>query len=74
MTNIMKPNFNKMSKTQLRAYVLTHKDDKEAFNLLVDRFKADSAKQVRHPFPKSLEDVVRVQKLVHEHIKNLEEL
>ena len=69
----MKPDFHKMSKTQLRAYVLTHKDDKEAFHLLVDRFKADSANQVRHPLPKSLEDVARVQELVQEQIRNLEE-
>ena len=69
----MKPDFDTMSKAELRAYVLAHRDDQEAFYQLVDRFKADSKDQVRHPFPKSLKDVAKVQELIQEHIKKLEE-
>lgn len=69
----MKPDFDTMSKAELRAYVLAHRDDQEAFYKLVDRFKADSKDQVRHPFPKSLEDVAKVKELIQEHIKKLEE-
>ena len=69
----MKPDFETMSKTELRAYVLGHRNDREAFFKLVDRFKADSKDQVIHPFPKSLEEVATVHKLVEEKIKKLEE-
>jgi hypothetical protein len=33
----MKPNFLAMSKAQLRAYVLEHREDKEAFQALADK-------------------------------------
>ena len=69
----MKPDFDTMSKTELRAYVLAHRNDQEAFFKLVDRFKADSQNQVIHPFPKSLEEVATVHKILEEQIKKLEE-
>jgi hypothetical protein len=69
----MKPNFDTMTKIELRAYVLSHRDDKEAFYKLVDRFKADSTKQPRHPFPKSLAEVAQVEELIQEHLRTLEE-
>jgi putative heme degradation protein len=69
----MKPNFDTMSKAELRAYVLAHRNDQEAFHKLVDRFKADSKNQVRHPFPQSLEDLARVQELIQEAVRKLEE-
>lgn len=69
----MKPDYDTMSKAELRAYVMAHKDDQAAFYKLVDRFKADSQNQVRHPFPKSLEDVAKVKDLIQEQIKKQEE-
>ena len=33
----MKPNFDKMSKTELKAYVLSHRDDNEAIRVLFSR-------------------------------------
>lgn len=35
-----KPNFDAMSKAELRAYVIAHQDDQEAFHALVDRLTA----------------------------------
>ncbi|QKQ76368.1 hypothetical protein [Nostoc sp. TCL240-02] len=35
-----KPNFDAMSKTELRAYVIAHQDDQEAFYALADRLTA----------------------------------
>ncbi len=70
----MKPDFDTMSKAELRTYVLAHRNDQEAFYKLVDRFKADSKNQPRHPFPKSLEDVAKVQELIQEQIRNQGEL
>lgn len=45
----MKPNFNEMSRDQLRAYVLEHRDDMEAVRLL---FTVPPGKEVkRYPAP-----------------------
>jgi flagellar biosynthesis protein FliP len=67
---MMKPNFDKISKAELRAYVMSHKDDEEAFCKLVDRLKADSTNQTQHPFPKTLEDVAKVQEIIQHKIRN----
>ncbi|KYC39162.1 hypothetical protein WA1_34505 [Scytonema hofmannii PCC 7110] len=69
----MKQNFDTMTKTELRAYVLAHRNDREAFYKLVDRFKADSKNQPRHPFPQSLAEVAQVEELIQEHLRTLEE-
>lgn len=47
----MKPDFNQMSKDELRQYVITHQDDKEAFYIYVDRLKSHSSTNV---YPNSL--------------------
>lgn len=67
----MNPDFDKMSKAELRAYVVAHTNDQDAFYKFVDRFKADSNNQGWHPFPQSLEDVARVSELIQEQIKKL---
>lgn len=38
----MKPNFEKMSKAELKAYVLAHRDDDEAIHALFSRRTPDS--------------------------------
>lgn len=67
----MKLYFDKMSKTELRAYIVAYPNDQEAFYKFVDRFKADSNDQGWHPFPQSLEDVAKVSELIQEQIKKL---
>jgi hypothetical protein len=37
----MKPDFNVMTKAELRNYVLTHRDDTDAFQALADRIYAN---------------------------------
>jgi hypothetical protein len=37
----MKPDFNVMTKAELRAYVLEHREDAEAFEALADRIYAN---------------------------------
>ncbi len=39
----MQPEFNDMTKSELRAYVIEHPDDKAAFHFFVDRFTADAS-------------------------------
>lgn len=38
----MKPNFETMTRKELKAYVLAHRDDREAFDLLISRRSPDS--------------------------------
>jgi hypothetical protein len=65
---IMKPNFEAMSKAELRAYVLAHRDDTEAFHALADRI-------VANPNLKwySAEDVDRFPEIFAEHQKKKRE-
>lgn len=39
---LMKPNFEKMTRKELKAYVLAHRDDQEAIDLLMSRRSPDS--------------------------------
>ena len=48
----MKPNFETMSKAELRAYVLKHKDDKEALRALMSRRDPNS---IKYNFPNTEE-------------------
>jgi hypothetical protein len=38
----MEPNFETMTRQELKLYVLTHRDDREAFDLLMSRRSPDS--------------------------------
>ena len=38
----MKPSFETMTRQELKSYVLTHRDDKEALDLLMSRRSPDS--------------------------------
>ena len=51
-----KPNFSEMSTKELRAYVMAHRDDDEAFYAYVDKLHAE-ANWVEHPPLKSIEDM-----------------
>jgi hypothetical protein len=50
------PNFQAMSQKDLQVYVLTHRDDQEAFYAYVDKLHAE-ANWVEMPPLQSLEDV-----------------
>ena len=65
----MKPDFDKMSKAELRACALAHRHDSEAFYKLVDRLKADSKDQVWHPCPKAPEDWEKLPVLIQQQLK-----
>lgn len=68
----MKPNFDKMSKTKLRAYIVAHPNNLEVFYKFIDRFKADSNAREWHPCPQTPEDWAKVSELIQEQIKKLE--
>jgi hypothetical protein len=41
------PNFEAMTQTELRAYVLEHRDDAGAFHALMDKLQAEPGTKVR---------------------------
>jgi hypothetical protein len=45
---IMKLNFQMMSKKELRAYVLNHRDDEEAFYAYMDKLHTEE-NRIKHP-------------------------
>lgn len=51
----MKPDFQAMSRKELRAYVLEHRDDDEAFYAYRDKSKAEG-KWIKYPPLKSIDD------------------
>ncbi len=51
----MKPNFEEMTKAELRGYVLQHRDDLNALEALFDRRNPDSEAMVFQP-PQSQEE------------------
>jgi hypothetical protein len=55
----MKPDFNVMTKSELRAYVLEHREDTEAFEALADRIYANPNPQWYQP-----EDTERIVNLI----------
>ncbi|NJL01992.1 MAG: hypothetical protein HC910_16055 [Spirulinaceae cyanobacterium SM2_1_0] len=71
MTN--QPDFSTMDRQALRAYVLTHRDDSEAFHTYVDRITAESNKP-SYPPPQSLDDFAWFANLLTEHGFNMHQV
>ncbi len=67
----MNPDFNTMSKAELRSYILAHRNDREAFYQFVDRLKADNPDAVKHQCPNTPEDWAKVPVLIEAQIKKL---
>ena len=65
----MKPNFKEMSRKELRAYVLAHRDDDEAFYAYVDKVNAEGDR-VKHPPLKSIEDMENYPEFIEKLRKN----
>ncbi|MEO1353519.1 MAG: hypothetical protein AAFW84_32985 [Cyanobacteria bacterium J06635_15] len=63
-----KPNFQTMSRSDLHAYVLSHRDDQDAFYAYVDKLHAE-ANWVEMPPLQSLEDLSNHPEFV-EHVRN----
>ena len=53
---IMKPNFQAMSKEELRAYVLNHRDNEEAFHVYMDKLHAQE-NRIKHPAVNSFDQL-----------------
>lgn len=64
-----KPNFNQMSRAELKAYVLTHRDDEEAFRAFITKPVVRSG-----PYPAPLdEESIRIgQEAILQKIQEIE--
>lgn len=64
------PDFNIMTKGQLRAYVIAHPDDQAAFHTFVDRFTAEAPLET-FDIPKSNAEVEEVDILIRQKLNQL---
>jgi hypothetical protein len=67
----MKPDFDNMTKAELRAYVIAHPADQTAFHAFVDRFTAEASAET-YDIPKLNTDVEEVESLIKRKLEQLE--
>ena len=60
-----KSNFETMSRQELIAYILEHRDEDEPFYILMDRVKAEPGEI--YPAPQSIEDLKNFSELLEKH-------
>ncbi|MBE9212152.1 hypothetical protein IQ247_05395 [Plectonema cf. radiosum LEGE 06105] len=60
------PDFDSMSREELRQYMLDNRDDKTAFEFYLDKFRNPNSPI--YPAPQSLEDMSYLQKIFRQHI------
>jgi hypothetical protein len=63
----MKPDFSAMTKAQLRAYLVAHSDDQDAFYAFVDRFTAQASETFS--MAKSPSEVATVTNLIQQKVE-----
>ena len=68
----MKPDFDLMSISELRAYLLSHRDDEEAFYKLADRLEADSESATLYPCPDTPENIAIMEAVLQEYVEKSE--
>ncbi|MDZ7957229.1 MAG: hypothetical protein RMY34_04890 [Aulosira sp. DedQUE10] len=69
----MKPDFDSMSIAELRAYLLSHRNDDKAFYKLADRLEASSNDTDLYPIPDTPENIAIMEAAIQEHVQKLEE-
>lgn len=55
----MKPNFEAMTREELKAYVLTHREDDEALAVLINRRDPNSPKYSYDLSPEETREIIR---------------
>ncbi len=66
----MKPDFSTMTKSELRAYVIGHPDNKSAFHTFVDRFTSEASPET-FDIPNSNAEVKDVEILIKQKLEQL---
>ena len=67
---MMKPDFSSMTRQELRAYILTHREDDEAIEALIKRGNPNSPK---YPFPQTDEDLQKMAEILKKKLGSSEE-
>ncbi|MEB3211589.1 MAG: hypothetical protein VKL39_09540 [Leptolyngbyaceae bacterium] len=63
---MMKPDFSKMTRQELRQYVLSHREDDDAIAALIHRGNSNA---VNYPFPEHEEDLEWMSELLQQKLK-----
>ncbi|MGF1978471.1 MAG: DUF6887 family protein [Nostoc sp. CmiSLP01] len=66
----IEPDFSNMSKTELRAFVIAHPDNKAAFRAFVDRFTSEASLET-FDIPKSNAEIEEVEILIRHKLEQL---
>jgi hypothetical protein len=61
----MKPDLETMNTTDLRSYVLEHREDREAFQALMDRLNSNAQTTI-YPCPNTPENIETMKKAIRE--------
>lgn len=69
----MKPDFDVMSIAELRTYLLSHRNDDEAFYKLADRLEASSNGTDLYPAPDTPENIALMESAIREYVQKLED-
>lgn len=67
---MMKLDFRTMAKGELRAYVITHPEDRTAFHIFVDRFTAEASAETFN-IPTSNIEIEQVEMLIKQRLEQL---
>lgn len=67
----MQPDFNTMTRGELRAYIAAHPDDRTAFYNLVDRFTTDESSEI-YDLPNSSEEIEQVAFLIRQKLGQIQ--
>lgn len=66
----MKPDFSKMTRQELRNYILTHREDDDAIESLINRGNPHSPK---YPFPKTEDDFREMEEILKQKLSSKDE-
>ena len=67
---MIEPEFSSMSKTELRAFVIAHPDNKAAFRAFVDFFTSEASPET-FDIPKSNAEIKEVEILIKQKLEQL---
>lgn len=65
-----KPDFSKMTRQELRAYILAHREDDDAIEALIKRGNWDAPK---YPFPQTEEDFREMEEILRKKLSSSQE-
>jgi hypothetical protein len=67
LTMTTKPDFSKMSRQELREYILAHREDDEAIEALIKRRSPNNRK---YPFPQTNEDLREMEEILKKKLRS----